>query len=78
MLRDRPPGMKTGSPGMEQYMLGESHKILTKLGFDKRLGLSWEQLVKSSVLGFVASRLYQGSWHMDIEQQFDLTYKEGS
>jgi len=57
---------------------------------DKNVSESWrsrkwrdkytfEDLAKSKLLGFIQSRLYQGSWNMEgYEQLFDLTYKNGS
>jgi hypothetical protein len=69
--------MGTRSPGMSSFVPGEIEKIRETLRV-KSLGLTWEQLVKSSVLGFVLSRLYIGDWNVVMEQQFDLTFKEGS
>jgi hypothetical protein len=40
---------------------------------------SWERLAKSRLLGFIQSRLYQGSWNLDdYDQNFELTYTSKS
>jgi len=40
---------------------------------------TWEELIKSKLLGFIQSRLYQGSWNLDgYEQCFDLNERKGS
>lgn len=42
-------------------------------------GLSWENLAKSSALGFVMSRLYQGNFDMDkVKQCFELDHTGAS
>jgi hypothetical protein len=40
---------------------------------------SWEMMIKSKLIGFIQSRLYQGDWNLDgYEQSFELNDKEGS
>lgn len=42
-------------------------------------GLSWQKLAGSATLGFVMSKLYQGSFDMEkIKQNFELTHTGGS
>lgn len=42
-------------------------------------GRTWESLIKSKLLGFIQSRLYQGDWNLEgYEQSFDLNPKKGS
>lgn len=46
---------------------------------EQNQGLSWEQLAGNSTLGFIVSRLYQGSFSTEgIVQNFELTHTENS
>lgn len=53
-----------------------------QISYDKkkiRDWTSWDGLIRSKLLGFIQSRLYQGTWNMDgYEQCFELNDKEGS
>lgn len=39
------------------------------------LGSSWEDMIKSKIMGFIQSRIYSGNWNLeDLEQDFTLKY----
>jgi len=60
------------------------------IGYDSRVGrvnpdgvfitedvdspFSWEGLARSRIMGLIQSRMYNGSWNSDVEQDFRLSY----
>lgn len=44
-----------------------------------KLNNSWEDYFKSRLIGFILSRLYQGTWNLDnLEQDFEMNFVRGS